>query len=434
MTPKEMRERQAKLLADARAKLEEIGDDTPEARAAEINAEHDAMMKEWDALQERIEREQRLSEAEQRKAEREEEEQRANRDARRPRPEDKRIDPDAEQRPTAEEVFKRAVQFGVQALSSEQRSVFASEIASKNLPSELRAQAIGTDAAGGFTVPQGFLAEVTKSMALFGPMLDPGVTRQLVTASGNPLPWPTVNDTANESALTAENVASPTDGSQDVVFGQKQLDAYVYRSGVIQVPLELLQDSAFDMQALLNELLGERIGRAGNKALTTGTGAGQPNGIVTASAQGVVAAANNAITADEIMDLEHSVDPAYRGSPRTRWMFHDTTFKAIRKLKDGQGNFLWQLGDIRAGAPSTLLGHPYSINNAMADVGSGVSSRVIVFGDFNKYIVRRVRDFSLIVMRERFAELLQVGFLAWNRIDGELADTAAVKHMKLAAV
>lgn len=432
-TLKELREKQASLLQTARAKYDEISDDTPSERAQEIEREHDAIMKDYDDIDGKIERAERLETAERASNEASEAADREARNRRRP-VSDASDSSAKDETPDTMEVFKRAVQFGPQSLNVEERAVFSEKILSRTLPDEVRAQSAGTTTAGGFTVPEGFLPEITKTMAIWGPMLDGSIVREIVTSGGNPLPWPTVDDTANVAGLTAENAASPTDGSEDVTFGQKQLDAYVYRSGVVQVPVELLQDSAFDMQSLLNELLGERIARAGNAALTTGTGIGQPNGIVTASAQGKVAAAAAAITADEIIDLLHSVDPAYRGSPKARFMFHDTTLAAIRKLKDGQGNYLWQLGDVRSGSPSTLLGQSYSINNAMADVGSGVNSRVMVFGDFNKYIVRRVREFNLVVMRERFAELLQTGFLAWNRLDGELSDTAAIKHLALAAV
>jgi len=429
---KEMREKQASLLQTARDKFEEITEETPAERAAEIEREHDAIMDEFDRLAEEIMREERMAAAQRDIEEAEDRKDEERRARRRPVP-DSETDDASTDAPDEMEIFTRAVKFGAQSLNAEERAVFSERIVSRSAPPELRAQAAGTDSAGGFTVPQGFLPEITKSMAIWGPMLDPAIARQIVTERGNPLPWPTVNDTGNEGALVAENAASATDGSEDVTFGEKQLDAFVYRSGVVQVPLELLQDSAFDMQALLNELLGERIARIGNRELTVGDGSGNPNGIVTASAEGVVAAATNAITADEIIDLHHSVDPAYRESPKARYMFNDTTFAAIRKLKDGQGNFLWQLGDIRSNAPSTINGKPYSINNAMLHTGSGVDSRVMVFGDFNKYIVRRVAEFSLIVMRERFIERLQTGFLAWSRLDGELSDTAAVKHLALAA-
>ena len=424
----ELRDECAKMVAEARSRLDQITDQTSAEAAQTLNAEYDRIMTEHDARAAQADRLERAMDAEARAAE----QQARAREERRPPTNEGRQERAADARPDVGGVFKRAIQWGAPALNAEERALFDAQILSRTVPAELRAQAIGSGAAGGYTVPTLFLPEIVKTMKLYGPMADGQIVREIVTDGGNPLPWPTVDDTANSGAQVAENTASVTNGSQDVAFGQGQLDAYVHRSGVVQVPLELLQDSAFDVQALLNELLGERIGRGMNAALTTGTGAGQPNGIATAAANGKTAASTSAITFDEVLDLTHSVDPAHRGAPGAGYMLHDTTLLALRKLKDGQGNYLWQAGDVRNGLPAQLNGYPYYINQAMANVGSGTASRVLLFGNFKKYVLRRVRDFNLIVMRERFAELLQVGFLAWARFDGELTDTQAVKRLTLA--
>ena len=425
----EQRDRCASMLTEARARLDQVTDETPAERAAELNAEYDRIMADHDALAGQADRLERQMEAE---AQAEERSARAREERRPPQDEGRAARSDAAA-PDVKAVFKRALQWGAQALTAEERAVFEAECVQRNVPAELRAQGTTSGAVGAYTIPQGFLPEVVKTMKLWGPMADGAIVRELVTEGGNPLPWPTIDDTANSSAQVAENAASATTGS-DLSFGQGQLDAYVHRSGVILVPLELLQDSAFNVETeLVNPLIGERIGRGMNTALTTGTGSSQPNGIATAAGAGKTAAANNAITFDEVLDLTHSVDPAYRGAPGCRYMFHDTTLLALRKLKDGQGNYLWQMGDVRGGQPATINGYPYSINQAMAQLTSGVNSRVMLFGDFKKYILRRVRDFNLIVMRERYAEALQVGFLAWTRFDGELTDAAAVKRLQLAA-
>jgi len=187
----------------------------------------------------------------------------------------------------------------------------------------------------------------------------------------------------------------------------------------------------FNIESLMDELFGERLGRLANSLLTTGTGSSQPNGIVTASSAGRTAAGTAALTADELIDLFHSVDPAYRGSPRCRWMFNDSTLASIRKLKDGQGNYLWQMGDVRNGEPAQLLGKPFSVNQAMADMGS--SAKPVVFGDMSRYIVRKVLGFQILTLRERYAEFFQVGMVGFKRFDGELLNTAAVKHLINAA-
>ncbi len=424
---KELREKQARLVTQARSLLADIKPDTTAERAAELEAQHDAAMSEYDALEVRAGRLEKLIEAER---------SMNTGDDRRPRGEDRSTDQDREERqrgggnPEAQAaeqraLFQRVVQFGAVDLSPEDQRALAQLRA--QLSPEMRAQATGTGAAGGYLVPQGQLAEITKTMALWGPMLDGGVVRLMPTASGNPLPWPTVNDTANTGEDHAENAAA-TD--QDVVFGEKLLGAYVFDSGIVKVSIELLQDAAYDVPALLNELFGERLARRANTRLTVGTGVNQPEGIVTASALGKTAASATAFTADELIDFFHSVDPAYRASPKARWQFNDTTLAAIRKLKDGQGNYLWSMGDIKTGAPATFQEKPYSINQAMASIATG--TKPIIFGDHGKYVVRQVKDFTLLRLNERFADALQVGFLAYNRLDGKLSDGIAIKHFKMA--
>ena len=199
---------------------------------------------------------------------------------------------------------------------------------------------------------------------------------------------------------------------------------------MVRIPLELLQDSVFNIEGLMTDLFGERLGRLANSVLTTGTGSSQPNGIVTASSAGKTAASATAFTSDELIDLFHSVDPAYRASPKCRWMFNDTTLAAIRKLKDGDGNYLWQMGDVRTGEPDLFLGKSYSVNQAMATAAT--TTKPIIFGDMSRYIVRKVGGFQVLTLRERYAEHFQVGMVGFKRFDGELLNTAAVKHLVMA--
>lgn len=420
----EIREQMAQLATQARTKYDEITDKTDETRAKEIEREFDAIMKDHDALGEKLERAEQLEKAEARWAAAHE-----KGDARAPQYEGEARSEESGLKSEYKEVFSKAVRFGVSELTAEERSVL--KAGREAIPAELRAQATGTNSAGGYTVPTEFSGEIDKSMAAWGPMWDANVVRELSTSNGRSIEWPTINDTANTGRIKAENASVDDDGSDDAVFGEKTLDAYVYDTGMVRVPLELLQDSAFDMEGLLNDLFGERLGRLSNQVLTTGTGSSQPNGIVTASSNGVTAASTSAITADELIDLVHSVDPAYRQSPKCRFQFNDSTLAAIRKLKDGQGNYLWQMGDVRSGEPDRILGHAYSVNQAMANIGT--SARSVIFGDHSKYVVRKVNGFQIMTLRERYAENFQVGMIGFKRFDGELLNTAAVKHLAQAA-
>jgi HK97 family phage major capsid protein len=416
MATSELRAKQHALLVDAEQVRSEITDDTPAERVTELEARFDTIMAEHDGLNERIEREERLDNARRQAEEREE---RAR--AQRPRGENGAVNGARNEQVTEADAFRSFLQFGARGVSDEVREVLRALRPS----SEQRAQSL-TDAEGGYTVPQGFMPELIKSMAAWGPMLDPGVTRELVTAAGNQIEIPTTNDTANVGVRLAENTAATSEG--DVVFGQKLLDAYKYSSGPIKVSRELLQDSAFDMGAILNDLMGERIARKVNTDLTTGDGSGDPNGIVTASTAGKTAAGVAAITADELIDLYHSVNPAYRAAPTCRFMLNDSTLAAVRKLKDGQGQYL--INGLRDGAGMINLAGiavPYVINQAMASLATG--NKTVLFGDFNKYIVRRVREFVVRRSDELYLEADQAVFVGFARFDGELLDTAAVKHL-----
>jgi HK97 family phage major capsid protein len=407
---KELQEKRGRLMTQAREALDEITKNTDEARSAELEARHDAIMGEFDKIDKLMERERKLAEIEQRAAE--------DRAKMRPIPGDGSArGQDDGNKPEYRSVFWKMIASGGDAseLSSEERSVLKAGIVRD---AEFRAQST-TNTAGGYTVPTTLANFIVKSMAMWGPMYDEALCTNINTSSGEQINIPTVDDTAVPVVKHSEGVALTDDGGSDVTFGQKVLNAFVFDTEFVRWSMELTQDSIFSMEQLLGELLGERLGRRANVELTTGDGNGDPNGIVTASSLGVTAAAQAAITADELIDLMHSVDPAYRMSPKCRWMFSDSTLKVIRKLKDGEGRYLL---DVMSG---DLLGKPYSINQAMAAVATGNKS--IIFGDFGKYFVRKVGSPMIGVLRERFWP--DLGIAGLIRLDGELGDTAAVKHL-----
>lgn len=415
MTLKEIREKQAKLTAEARERLDLITSTTDEARVKELETQHDAAMAEYDKLEKVAVREEKQAGLEKRA-----EELRA-----RHRPLGK--DGETRGQDDGEKVsyrmaFAKAICGPLESLTQEERAIL------RTGATEYRVQTGGTTTAGGFFVPTEIIPEIIRSMLAWGPMYDPGVTRELVTSSGNPLKLPTVNDTTVTAVAHTEGTALTDDGSKDVTIGQKSLDAYAFDTEFIRWSWELDADSIFGMEALLASLLGERLGRIANLQLTTGTGSSAPNGIVTASTLGKTAASASAIIYDEIIDLEHSVDPAYRSSPKCAFMINDSTLKSIRKLKDGQGNYLWQQGNIAGGLPNTINNRPYYINQAIASIATG--NKVMLFGDMSKYFVRKVGSPVIGVMRERFWP--DLGIAGLIRFDGELADTAAIKHLILA--
>ena len=323
-----------------------------------------------------------------------------------------------------ERAFAEYVQRGMAELETDLRTALRS---GWQADKESRAQAVGTASAGGYLVPEGFRNQIVETMLDYGAVAR--VAQVITTNTGGVLPWPTNNDTGNVGALLAENTQVT---EQDLTLGSAQLDAYKYTSKLVRVSLEFLQDVAWmDAEGFLSRKLGERIGRIENQHFTTGTGTNQPNGIVTGATSGVTAAGVAAITGDELIDLVHSVDPAYRRSNRSRFMLSDAALASVRKLKDANDNYLWVPG-LSTGQDDTLLGYGYEINQDMADPAAGVKS--VLFGDFFAgYVIRRVRGIQMIRLDERYADYFQVGFVSFSRADGEVQDASAYKALTQAA-
>lgn len=405
---KELREKMANIATEARAKLDTITDKTPEDRAAEIEREFDAMMSDHDKMRDQAERLERSDAA------------------------IKDLDNlDLSKTPDFESRAASAVDQGAQI---DYRRAFAEMIAEggdghvnaevRQALQEHRVQTGGSSAGGGYTVPTTLANFIVESMKAFGPMYDDSRFTVINDTSGNTLQIPTIDDTAVTAVAHTEGGAVTDDGGKDATFGQKSLSAYSFDTEWVRWSHELNTDSVLGMESFLGRLLGARLGRKANAELTSGTGDSAVEGIVTGSTLGHTAASNTAIASDEIIDLVHSVDPAYRVG-NAAFMMNDQTLKAIRKLKDGDGNYLWQMGNIQAGIPQSLLGYDVVINQDMDNIATG--KKTIIFGDMAQYYVRKVGAPALFVARERFAP--DYGILGYIRFDGLLVDTAAVKHL-----
>lgn len=286
--------------------------------------------------------------------------------------------------------------------------------------SEFRAQSVGTPADGGYLVPTGFVPNLVEVMKAYGPLNEGGPATYLNTATGNSLLIPTTNSTAKGSKVAENGAAS----EQALSFGQKQLDAYKYTSGVILVSNELMQDSAINLVDFITKSAGERLGRIANQELTIGDGVGDPEGIVTGSTAGVTAAGAAAITYDDLINLEHSVDPSYWGN--AGYMFNSATLGLLRKLKDADGRPLWTPSMI-VGAPNTINGKAYYVNQDMANATTGLIS--VLFGDFSKYTVRKVASVGIKRLDQNYAVNDQTGFVCFVRLDGAIMDATAIKRL-----
>lgn len=319
------------------------------------------------------------------------------------------------------DAFTRYLRGGLTRLSGEQRQLLENNFSEM----DNRAQAAGVDTLGGYLVPEGFLAKMTEAMRAYGGVL--GLATPINTSTGNDLPWPTNDDTGNEGEILGENEVVSELG---VTLGQRKLKAHIYSSRMVKASQVLLQDSAFDLESWLPKKLGERIGRRAARSFTTGTGVDEPQGITVGITIGKTGAAGQvtSITYNDLIDLEHSVDPAYRESGNCRFVFGDTMLATLRKLKDGQDRPLW-VPVPAPGFSSTLNGQPYTVDNSMPTPAANATS--IVFGDIAAgYVVRSVLAIQTLRLAERYAERLQVAFLSFARMDGMIDDYSAIKGYK----
>lgn len=314
--------------------------------------------------------------------------------------------------------FRQYLVGGNQSLNDEQRGLLT----------ERRDLSL-TGASGGFTVPQGFQATLVETMRAYGAFLNPGLATILDTDSGNPIPVPLEDDTANAASIVAEGASLTT--STDATFAQLTLGAFTYRS-LVRVSLELLQDSAFDLEAYIARKLGMRLGRGFNAHASTGTNSGQPQGIFNATVGasiGHTAPTGNttAFPYLSLVALEHSLDPAYR--PNAKWMFHDVVLQGIKSQLDSTNRPIWMpdyaVHSQQAGQsfPGRVLGYEYTINQDAPVMAA--SARSVAFGDFAYYMVRRVRNMMLIRADQRFIDQGQIGFYLFARMDGKYANPTA---------
>lgn len=322
-------------------------------------------------------------------------------------------------KPEYRDAFKRFLQVGVHELSAEERQILQTGI--RPLGNEERALAAGTPTAGGNTIPTDFYNELITAMKWYGGMYDPEVTNIIDTDGGNNLLIPTGNDTANVGRIIGEN--TPANTNVDPVFGQKTVGSFIYTSDIILVPVGLMQDSGFDLEPWLKDKLAERIARAGNAHFTTGTGTGQPEGIVTQAALGKtgVVGQTASVVFDDFVDLIHSVDIAYR--ERSKFMLHDTTLKAVKKLKDTQGRPLWLPG-VAYKEADTINGYGYILNNDMPVMAANAKS--ILFGDYKNYMIRRVKNPVMVRFGEKYMDAFQVGFVMFLRQDGRFINPGVI--------
>jgi len=302
---------------------------------------------------------------------------------------------------------------------------------------------------GGYFVPAGFVYDIEQATKYFANLLDGNSIRIMETATGNVLPYPTSNDTNEAWTLLSETTqivdngttpnyptqggAAPTANPGNVLASNITFGAYKGSTGLIRVSLELMQDSAFSLESFLKEAFSVRLGRGYEYYLTLGSGVNAPLGILPAIASNpnnVTAAGSfnndavvgntgaNSIGYQDLVNLIHAVDPTYRRG--AKFMFSDLTLAHLKTRVDKFGRPLW-VPSVKDDAPDVVCGYPYVINQSFPQIGASVAGTV-AFGQWSKFIARKVRDLSIARLDERFADYGEVAYVGFSRIDSRLVD------------
>lgn len=292
-----------------------------------------------------------------------------------------------------------------------------------------------TGSEGGFSVQSNVASQLIDLLKSYGYMRK--VASQITTQDGSPLSYPTSDGTSEVGEWIAQNTTAT---AADPVFSSVALNVFKASSKVVAVPIELLQDSTIDIQAMVFKRLADRIGRISNVGFTTGGGSTNPNGLITAAGVGKTGTTGQTLTIiyDDLVDMVDSLDAAYLDNPNSTpqdptaapgWMFSQTMRRVVRKIKDTAGRPIWTPSydaGAAASTPDMLLGYPVNINNDMAVPAANAKS--LAFGNFHKYLIRDAMNITMFRFDDSaYMKLGQVGFLAWARTGGNLLDVNSVK-------
>lgn len=306
--------------------------------------------------------------------------------------------------------------------TDEYKKAFWDSMRQKNYFDVNNALKIGTDTEGGYLVPDEYDKQLIQALE------DEVFFRSLATVirtSNGDRKIPVVTS-RGEAAWIDENGQFP---ESDDAFGQTSISAFKLAT-MIKVSDELLNDSVFPLESYISKEFARRIGTKEEEAFFIGDGTGKPTGIfnATGGAETGVTAASTSITFDDVMDLYYSLRAPYRN--KATWLLNDSTVKAIRKLKDGNGNYIWQ-PSVRDGEPDKILNRPYKTSIYVPEIAAG--KRVLSFGDYSYYWIADRQGRSFKRLNELYATTGQVGFLASERVDGKLILSEAVKTLDIKA-
>ena len=301
--------------------------------------------------------------------------------------------------------------------SKEYMEDFVNHLKGRALVHNVLSTTPGSD--GGYLVPEEFEHQIVQQLD------EENVIRSLAkvitTQHDRKIPVAANHSTAQ---WTAENAAYT---ESNPTFAQKQIDAYKL-TDLAKVSVELLQDSAFDIEDYLASEFSRAFGIAEEQAFCVGTGTGQPTGIFTANGGtiGVTTASSTAITLDEVISLVHALKSPYRRN--AKFLMNDATIAMIRKLKDNNGAYIWQ-PSAQAGVPDRLLGYEIYTSPYVPTVAA--EALVMAFGDFSSYWIADRMGRSVQRLNELYAGNGQVGFIATERVDAKVILAEGIQLLKM---
>jgi HK97 family phage major capsid protein len=327
-----------------------------------------------------------------------------------------------------------------------------SEIAQRQIEHRAVGETTGGGASGitGFGVSEGFQIKLWEALKSYSSVREAPISYQ-ATEQGNNLPEMLVDDTSNQGELLTEN--TQTASNADASFTQVTLGAYMFSSKSMLFSHQALQDIAA-LEDRIGEMAGIRIGRIQGSYFTNGNGSGQPLGILAAaitasgSNSSLLASGSTVVAGgggptgwvyNDVINLEHSIDPAYRSlrvgtTKACGFMFNDHALRQTKLIKDSQGRPLWLSGFTALGgeSPDTIDGFPYYVNQFMPNFGTTTVGSVTtanypaLFGYFPAFKVRDVKEIIVLRLVERYADYLQVGYIGFMRSDSKMIQQNAV--------
>ena len=392
-TTTELKQLRAKLINDMRSIID-LSDSEGRPMSSDETQKYDRMESDVDGFTQTIDRREKQTKAENMLADSPAEARVSNRKQTKA----ERLDSDEYRA-----AFDKYMRFGAHALVGD----------------EARALQEGTDSEGGY------LTETVLDRVLVKTLKNQNIMRQLANVISTTSTRNIAVESSTGSATWTAEEAAYTES--DPVFSQISLSAFKI-STLLKISEELMQDSIFDMSTYIGTNFAARIAEAEEAAFVAGNGSSKPTGATVGASAGVTAASATAITSNEILDLLYSLKRQYRRG--ASFLMNDSTIKAIRQLKDANGQYLWQPA-LSAGDPDTIGGRPVFASYDMPAATSGLVS--VLFGDFKMgYMIADRGTTSFQRLNELYSANGQIGFRAYRRVDGKVVLAEAIKKLTMA--